>query len=229
MSELRGASLDLKFERQLTDEGEVLWKKFALEGGQWTCAYRIAEQDGHPVLGELCIYPSDIRRKPWSSRPTAPPRGGITTRLLRKLSLGRHSAVVRGQIDEAASESPEGPGTGESSSVEDFNRELVRALGFQAPDDRGRGTTPRRRGPGRPGRPDTFYARIAERYVKELEEGNPHPTAAVASDSHYSQANVRDMVHEARARGLLSPAPRKGLPGGWLTVRARELLASERR
>lgn len=81
------------------------------------------------------------------------------------------------------------------------------------------------RRPGKVGRSDHFYARVAYRYL-ELVRAGPSPTRALADERHISQSSARDLVHEARARGLLTSMGR-GQAGGHLTDKARTLLQSD--
>ncbi|MGD0313173.1 MAG: hypothetical protein ABSC90_12005 [Acidimicrobiales bacterium] len=78
------------------------------------------------------------------------------------------------------------------------------------------------RRPGKVGRSDAFYARIAYRYL-ELVRAGSSPTKALAAERHISQSSARDLVHEARVRGLMTSMGR-GQAGGQLTAKARKLL-----
>lgn len=82
----------------------------------------------------------------------------------------------------------------------------------------------KRRRPGRAGRPDIEYARIADLYVRAL--ATPRPVVTLSRELHLSQSQVRNLLHAARRRGLLTAAP-AGRPGGQLTEKARQLLASD--
>jgi hypothetical protein len=75
--------------------------------------------------------------------------------------------------------------------------------------------------PGRRGRSDASYASLAAAYVERLESRAPVADLAAAWD--YSDSRVRNLLHEARRRGLLTrPAP--GKSGGQLTKKAIDLL-----
>jgi hypothetical protein len=77
------------------------------------------------------------------------------------------------------------------------------------------------RRPGRRGRPDLEYAEIARDYISVLHEAKP---MKVLSDKlHLSASQVRNLLYEARRRGLLTKAPR-GSAGGALTEKALALL-----
>jgi hypothetical protein len=76
--------------------------------------------------------------------------------------------------------------------------------------------------PGRRGRPDAFYARLAAQYV-ELLKTSSTPTKDLAAMRDYSASSTRDFLNQARKRGLLTRSD-MGRAGGVLTDRARELL-----
>ena len=80
----------------------------------------------------------------------------------------------------------------------------------------------RNRRPGRSGRPDVFYARLAAEYV-ELLATSSTPTKDLAERHHYSATSMRDYLNQARSRGLLTRSQR-GRAGGQLTERAGRLL-----
>ena len=77
--------------------------------------------------------------------------------------------------------------------------------------------------PGRPGRPDIDYAQMAEMYVRVRHERVPKPTEHLAEQVYLSPSQVRNILGQARKRGLLTPAPR-GKAGGELTELAIEIL-----
>lgn len=80
--------------------------------------------------------------------------------------------------------------------------------------------TPR---PGRAGRGDADYAQMAAHYVDLLRHGDPKPATTLAKRHHYEVSHVKNVLYEARRRGLLTAAPR-GKPGGDLTKKAIEIL-----
>ncbi len=77
--------------------------------------------------------------------------------------------------------------------------------------------------PGRRGRPDAFYARLAAQYV-ELLKTSSTPTKDLAALRDYSASSTRDFLNQARKRGLLTRAS-EGRAGGELTDKARGLLS----
>lgn len=82
----------------------------------------------------------------------------------------------------------------------------------------------RHRRPGRSGRPDVFYARLAAEYVDLLRTSST-PTKDLAERHHFSSTSMRDYLNQARTRGLLTRSQR-GRAGGQLTDKARRLLSA---
>jgi hypothetical protein len=81
--------------------------------------------------------------------------------------------------------------------------------------------------PGRRGRDDIYYARLAAEYV-ELLTTSSTPTKDLAEKHHYSATVMRDYLNQARSRGLLT-RPERGRAGGQLTEKARDLLTKKGR
>lgn len=192
-----------------------IWLEVVLDN-RWVAAYRLVAQHGSVVVGELRIFPHegsrpDVLAGEWSARVLGVrakvlPRGGIGARLLRKVRIGEH--YKHGAEFFRALEDLDGDW---------LRRDLERdGLGFDGDGTPGRGTkrTPRR--------PDLFYARLADSYVKACRRSR-RPIADLAERRNESQARIRDLIHAARKRGLLSRVQR-GRPGGELTTRARMLL-----
>jgi hypothetical protein len=95
------------------------------------------------------------------------------------------------------------------------------------PDGDGRPSGPARVGrPGSAGRPDRQYAEWAFRYAKKLAEGSRSPIKDLAAEHGRSPGQVRDLIHDARVRGLLSKE-RQGRAAGSLTPKAIQLLRGE--
>lgn len=76
--------------------------------------------------------------------------------------------------------------------------------------------------PGRAGRDDIYYLVWAARYA-EVVAGTQTPILSLSKKHKADPARVRDLIHEARRRGLLTPGVR-GRAGGSLTNKAKELL-----
>jgi hypothetical protein len=83
-----------------------------------------------------------------------------------------------------------------------------------------------RRRPGRSGRPDVWYAKVADRYVHLLGISNT-PTKTLAEEMYISASSARDVLSEARRRGLLTRPPVTGRPGGELTEKAKRVVQDE--
>ena len=130
-----------------------------------------------------------------SSYPTLPPPT-LTAMMIRSASVSRLYELVRGYV----SISPQ-LGIPLDIDLEEFAR------------------NPR---PGRRGRPDAFYARLAAQYV-ELLKTSSTPTKNLAKTRNYSESSTRDFLNQARKRGLLTHSD-KGRAGGELTDKARDLL-----
>ena len=77
--------------------------------------------------------------------------------------------------------------------------------------------------PGRRGRPDEYLAIIALVYVSMLTSKSPNPVRETAARLELAPEYVRDALHRARVRELLTRAPR-GRAGGTLTPKALEVL-----
>jgi hypothetical protein len=80
--------------------------------------------------------------------------------------------------------------------------------------------------PGARGKPDEDYARAAAEYVRFVAEGERAPLRSLAGVLHVSESRARNIVHEARVRGLLTKT-QPGRRGGRLTAKAQRLLGRE--
>ena len=137
----------------------------------------------------------------------APP-GGLTARLLRKVRLGESARFTRKFLQWYRER------LGDTGFLPEH---LLGRQGLAPPEK----TTIRRR--GRKGMPDLFYARIARDYAKAINRGGRQPITDVAEAKRLPRNKVRDMVHQARERGLLTD----GIPGrpiGQLTQKGMMLL-----
>ena len=132
----------------------------------------------------------------------------ISARLLREIPFGELERVARGSLRwELASRFHSGhPGV--VASLDDGGLRLRESLSAA-------------QRPGRRGRKDEAYASLAAAYVGRL--GSGREVAELAEEMGYSASRIRNMLAEARRRGLLTrPAP--GKSGGQLTPKAIELL-----
>ena len=80
---------------------------------------------------------------------------------------------------------------------------------------------PRR--PGRRGRSNEFFAAFAAEYIELIHQGSKRPVQELAERRNLSADYVRDVLNQARNRGLLT-RPRNGCAGGQLTGKALALL-----
>lgn len=93
------------------------------------------------------------------------------------------------------------------------------------------------RRPGRAGRSDIYYAIWARAYVEWLRLGSKTPVKDLATappvaiagyssgEKSWSEGTIRDVLREARHRGLLTRSP-AGRAGGELTPKCVSLLSS---
>jgi len=213
---LSARKLGVRVDRLRVERGTVLaedaWLEVSIDD-TWLAAVRLVIQDGHVVVAEVRVFPRE--RAPgagvaglWSAEVlgnrASAPRGGITSRLLRKIPIGEYPAHVRSVI-------------GPWHQIEGMPRESV-TVGFP-----GVVVAERPRPERNTGRPDWFFAQLAADYVDAVASGSRRPVADLARRRRFPPARIRDMLHEARERGLLSRGER-GRRGGYLLPRAMEIL-----
>jgi hypothetical protein len=188
-------------------------------GDEWLAAYRLAAgADGRPVVAELRVFPAEKKSAApgrWSVEQlgaSAPvPAGGVTASLLRQV---RPDSDLREHFRDIVEENVKLPVL--TADLDTAGLSTKSALAGP------------RRGPK--GHGALFYARVARDYARLCDRGEANPTAKLASMKKYhghTPANLRDYVHRARARGLLTDPPAPGKPGGALTEKARRLLGME--
>ena len=183
-------------------------------GEHWIAAARLAVQNGRVVISELRIFPRDRSlgggvRGLWRGEILGPraevPEGGLTSTLLRSVRLPKyqaHAVAVVAAWRRAGVERLEQSGLpGTDLDVESRPRKM--------------------------GRPDRFYAELAADYVRSLAKSR-RPIAEIVKRRKLSPERVRDMVHEARERKLLSPG-RQGAPSGYLLPLAERLIGIRHR
>jgi len=213
----------------------------------WIALYRFEAEEGYPLLAELRVLPSpdfhailaagvdeagglpaevsldDLepisvaalkRLVDGSLRPGAPPVGGLTSRRLRAFRAGEAQEQARRLADFGVNSG------GLTATRREDDKRGSGLAGFVV-DDLGYAADavqePRR--PGRRGHEDAYYAEFAAQYVAALGLGSSKPVVDVAKGRGESPAYVRDVIHEARRRRLLTAAPR-GKSGGRLTDKA---------
>jgi hypothetical protein len=214
------------------------WVEKVHEG--WTFAYRIAVQDGRPVVAELRVFPAQPKdpAKPkrragkWAGDvrgfASEVPEGGLSTSLVSRrvavspaLALAlRDARRLRKAIEEV----------GEKVALRAFHERrpekdpstISRALGLTRLEKRGSGRATR--GPGRPSIPDRILAEVARDYVAAVAANDRAPGQTVAKKRNLGLAAVRYYLARAREAGLLTQTVRPGKAGGQITRRAARLL-----
>jgi hypothetical protein len=212
----RTARVSARPRRVATMRIENAWVEAELAAG-WTVAYRLAVQDGAVVVSELRIFPEEDTRPAgepgtWSAAllgSRAPvPRGGIAAVLVRRVKIGepqRHASEIlrRGRYI-----APLG--------------DAITRLGVIAP------ARPIRARGGRPRKADLYFAEIARDYVRAITRGSRRPVKDIAAARGLRESAVRDAIHTARERRLLTAA-HPGKRGGALTDTARAILTERRK
>ena len=163
-------------------------------GEEWTAEYEIVSQGGVPVIADLHITPETKGQVP---------AGGLSARLLRSLRL----SIPRRLLKEAGEFERKYP-------MQHREQILSNPLLNAAPPKR----------EYRRGRPNLFYAELAERYVTLWFSGVRKPLQVIAKERKQPAAKVRDMISQARKRGLLTKPPKQGSMGGQLTAQCLALL-----
>ena len=181
-----------------------------IEGANGWYVSAVFLQEGEQlVMAELKVFPGPratdgrraTRRKPgeWSGRQDAldsVPEGGVSARLLRCIRLTDLQQAVVASLPNPS--------------------DLVPSSGAGARVGR----------PGSTGRPDRYFAEWAFAYAKKLAEGSRSPIKDLAADHGRTPGQVRDLIHDARVRGLLSKE-RQGRAAGSLTPKAIQLLRED--
>jgi hypothetical protein len=212
------------------DASDELW--YEAKVGEWVAAWRLLPQGGRVVFGELRLFPDEPRRKAgrWSAERLGDraqvPGGGVTVKELRRLVLeiGEHrrqalSEVSRWVRKEMRREKPLGAPFrpeglfarhGVTQAFVDQTRGEVSAFATHLQPKRMR-------------RDDRFYAEVAAAYAEAVAAGNNRAIDTIADALGRSRNTVKDVIREARARGLLTETTH-GRAGGRLTAKAKKLL-----
>jgi hypothetical protein len=177
--------------------------------GDWIVAARLILQpdDLKLAITEWRVFPNEADRKPgtWSGEllgvTAKVPGPGLTSRLLRRMA--RAVPLLVAEDERSLRALLAGAGIDDTS----MHQPTATSAG----------------GKGRPKLPDLRYAQIAKAYVGALKRGSRRPVQDVAKRRRLSESTVRNMIHTARARQLLTAAE-WGAPGGSLLPRAQKLL-----
>ncbi|MBI4345708.1 MAG: hypothetical protein HY553_02565 [Elusimicrobia bacterium] len=191
-------------------------------GRGWVAASRLALQAGRLVVAEFRVFPDEetaLRREgpgQWSAEVLGVqaeiPPGGLTARTLRAVRLGEHPKHVREVIQWIA----------ERYGADAFKPGgSLGALGLAPEIERSR---PRREA----GRSDSFFAELADDYLRRHERGSAKPNAEIAAKRGKDVKTITGWLNEARARGLLT-SPGHGKVGGTLTEYGARVLREARR
>jgi hypothetical protein len=132
-------------------------------------------------------------------------RSVLTARLVRDIPYGELGCLARDKFGEVA-----GWRMKTEQAYGDQGRAVEAARVVRALADR----------PGRRGHPDRYYAQIAVAYAAWVDSGKP--LRILAGELNLSEAGLRTALAKARAKELLTAAPR-GRKGGRATDLARQL------
>lgn len=234
----------VRFTHAAGSEWEGTWAEEAFadyRGGRWCAAARISVRDGRIIITELRVTPDEretwkLHRKKdnkfgglstassrewgpqkpgeWSGDPKETPKDGLDGKALKSIRLGNFIPAVQTWITSTMTFT-------DTKGYSDPGAFVEMAL------PGGSQLTPRPRPRRNVGRDDLFYAQLAAEYVKAAATSRS-PVKDIAKHRGENQAHVRDLLHEARVRGLLS----QGVPGkrgGVLTPRSLTLLSERRK
>jgi hypothetical protein len=202
--------------------GEEVFRLRRTTRGGWRIESVYALPGDELVLTELhitCAKPDPGSGQTMQSvmmmSPMASPTPTITARFLRTVRLDAERDLAQRLAVE------HGVPLGEPrASVEELNRLVAIAIPVF---EEMRHAEPAH--PGRKGRPDAYLAIIAAVYTSALSKKSANPVKETADDLDLSPEYVRDALHRARVRELLTRAP-KGRAGGTLTEKGRHALLS---
>jgi hypothetical protein len=180
------------------------------------------------VNGRLVVTELRLRARgdgPFGSGPPVVPEGGITTPVLRKIPVARlvEEARVKAQASATGWAAPAPTRKKKTKGakrdpLDELLDSQARALARAGRAETGRAGRPRTRD-------DEHYLVWAVAYARKLAEGSHAPVAEIARERGVDRGMVRDRLHVARSRGLLTEVPEGARIGGELTDKARELLA----
>ncbi len=196
-----------------------------IEGG-WAYEMRLWRQNGCWVVTQLRVFPdSDDLPLKWLRDTTKfEMKVGDADEAAKRARELAHFALRRPQQDAPVSVPPGGLTArnlrripfGRHSSPGLLN--LIHAGAGRIVKSYGRRG---RLGPG-----NARLARIASLYVEALNRRSRTQNVDVARQLKMEGSQVRDAIHLARQKGLLSSTRQRGVPGGELTPKAVELLRS---
>lgn len=162
------------------------------------------DEDGTPYPNPRVADIPEIGEWSRSRAALADLPAGLTARLVQRIRFGELNELMRRELESHRSR--------ERPRASRFGFDLEQAT----------------RRPGRKGRPDLDFARIAARYADKVRKGSSRPNVELAEELGLTPQQVRDRIHEARVRDLLTDV-RQGAVGGDLTTEAKQLLRNSRR
>lgn len=177
----------------------------------WVVEATLVAVDGQLTVGEFAIKPAD---------PDAVPAEGVTSTLLRQVRVTKVVEDARQAIQAISQMTTLSAELDADGEITDLGFRPFGALYPELGDLAA--ALPSR--PGRGGHEDEFYVPWAVAYAKKLATLSRSPIKDIAADHSLDASQVRDLIHEARRRDLLTPVD-KGRAGGKLTDKARSLLA----
>jgi hypothetical protein len=211
----------------------------------WVAEHRLAVQAGRVVVAEVRVYPSRWAQRAAGAPESGEHRGlladdvppkGLSTRLLRRLTIGAHideMSHILELAELAGTDLLPAPlrdaqiGTAPGTNLAEVARRLARRPGLVAHVAERQARPERRRG-GRQPLPEVVIAEAAAAYIDARRRGSQHPIPDTARKLKTSVARLRDLVYRARRRGFLTPTV-QGRGGGTLTSEAQALLRAARR
>jgi hypothetical protein len=199
---------------------------------EWVVGLRFGVRDGHPILGELRIFPDEgpsyeRSQGRWSGDPASIPEAGLPATLVHGLGLWGLENEVRAALKDY--KDPAWPGDRVWDDPSDPHWQpaehwlshdaLVSRLKIGPTQ-----TGPTRR-PGRPPLSDETLALVAYHYVEALKAGRPvHSYVEKQMREGDEHKPVAQWIHKARERGFLEPPLKPRQKGGRLLPKARALL-----
>ncbi len=203
---------------------QEVWVESRLDS-EWVAAFRLFEEEGDVVIGELRVFPAEPNRgQPgrWSAETkrrgveAQVPAGGLTARAVRKLRFDETRQFVSDALVKVRGRRQKAKGA-ERVLIESM-LDSFRVYGAKAM------TRPR----SRRALADEDYAKVAALYVAKIRAGSARPITELSEDLRRSPGSVRQTLRTARRRGFLTSArsPHPGRPVGELTERALEVLRS---
>jgi len=171
------------------------WVQMVLPGKQWIASGRMEAQGDSVVIAEFRLTPLTDDA----------PEGGVGQNVVRRVPFGLFRSFALSVAAYAGKH-------GFPFLVDRFERQLP---GLKVP--------PRPRPRRAAGRDDVYYAKMADDYIKAIKNGSRTPVADLATARGETSETIRDRLHEARVRGILSKGE-PGRMGGALLPRGHDLL-----